>query len=70
MVIPDKVDLVILPISLLDQHGSLLYNLQEQAGYLDIVLWGEKSPEGDIVLVFLVTVYLTLNTTIDIQRCH
>lgn len=41
MVIPDKVDLVILPISLLDQHGSLLYHLQEQAGYLDIVLWGE-----------------------------
>ena len=41
MVIPDKVDLVMLPVSLLDQHGSLLYHLQEQAGCFDLVLWGE-----------------------------
>ena len=41
LVIPGKVDLVKLPATLLDQHGSLLYHLQEQAGYFNHVLWGE-----------------------------
>ena len=52
LVIPIKVDLVTLPVSLLDQHGSLLYRLQEQARYFDLVLCGGLSPEGDIALSY------------------